>query len=78
MKLKKWIEENVAILESTKRLCCRKCVNYITLFKNYVTHSALHIFNFVTLEIINTYNLKMFDYEREQRSNYSFEFASGR
>ena len=35
-------------------LYTRKCVNYITLFKNYVTHSALHIFNFVILEIINT------------------------
>jgi len=37
-------------------LYTRKCVNFITLFKNSVTHLVLYILNFVNLQIMNTVN----------------------
>jgi len=47
MKVKKWIEENVAILESSKQWLYRKCKNHVTFSKSYVTFSEINRLTFI-------------------------------
>jgi len=47
MKVKKWVEGKVAILESSKQWRYRKSVNHVTFFKSYVTFSKIHRLTFI-------------------------------
>ena len=49
------IEENDAILELSKQWLYRKCENYVTFLKNYVTFNIFKVFNFIQTIVI-TFN----------------------
>jgi hypothetical protein len=61
MKVKKWIEENVAILESSKQWLYRKCANHIAFFKSYVTFSKIHRLTFIQRKFIHNFPASVCD-----------------
>jgi hypothetical protein len=51
------IEENDAILESSKQWLYRKCENHVTFPKNHVTFKFLRVFNFIQTNVHNIFKL---------------------